>query len=268
MKMTIAFIGIRGNDGVFLPHGTAFFIGQTVKKAEKVEVSYYVVTARHVIEGIVTRYGSSFITVSTNGENGKEYVDIPRENWCFHPSSEGEYVDVAIAPFPYETRLLVDPTIRNPNTIRCWLVDHLITIDVVSASGFGAGAEVAIVGLFVHHQGSSRNIPIVRVGNIAAMPDEPVLTRKGRIDAYLVEVRSIGGLSGSPVLGSTPRKSGIIGLVHGHFNHRISDIDSAIVDEGVPFTEERINAGIAIVVPSDRILETLRSMGVERLPIH
>jgi hypothetical protein len=50
------------------------------------------------------------------------------------------------------------------------------------------------VGLFSEHQGAERNIPIVRVGNIAAMPEEPVLTTSwGAIDAYLIEARSIGG---------------------------------------------------------------------------
>ncbi len=36
------------------------------------------------------------------------------------------------------------------------------------------------------------------MGNIAMMPDEPVRTSIGMMESYLIEVRSIGGLSGAP----------------------------------------------------------------------
>ena len=46
---------------------------------------------------------------------------------------------------------------------------------------------------------------IVRTGNIASMPEEAVdLGSSGSQEVYLVESRSIGGLSGSPVFLSTP----------------------------------------------------------------
>ena len=85
------------------------------------------------------------------------------------------------------------------------------------------GSPVGLTGLFVHHHGSSRNIPIVRSGNIAAMTDEPVSTRRGLMTAFLVEVRSIGGLSGSPVFAEGVAETGVIGLVHGHFDQRDND---------------------------------------------
>ena len=43
------------------------------------------------------------------------------------------------------------------------------------------------------------NLPIVRLGAIAAMPGEYIKTDWGCLRAYLIEARSIGGLSGSPV---------------------------------------------------------------------
>jgi hypothetical protein len=53
----------------------------------------------------------------------------------------------------------------------------------------------------VQRAGSTRNIPIVRTGVIAAMPaiDEPFVRKGEEYHAYLAEMRSIGGLSGSPV---------------------------------------------------------------------
>jgi hypothetical protein len=63
----------------------------------------------------------------------------------------------------------------------------------------GIGDAVFITGLFSHHPGKARNLRVIRVGNIAAMPDEPVKTQRGEMEAYLIEARSLGGLSGSPV---------------------------------------------------------------------
>jgi hypothetical protein len=105
------------------------------------------------------------------------------------------------------------------------------------------------------------------------MRDEKVSTRRfGDMDAYLIEARSIGGLSGSPVfvhlgiarireggrLVTAKTQEGVfywMGLVHGHYDYGrdLTHADGAVQDtERQP---ERINMGIAIVVPADRILE-------------
>ena len=42
-------------------------------------------------------------------------------------------------------------------------------------------------------------MPILRMGNLAAYPQERVQVEGVEMDAYLIEARSIGGLSGSPV---------------------------------------------------------------------
>lgn len=102
------------------------------------------------------------------------------------------------------------------------------------------------------------------------MPEEKVATRKfGEIDAYLVEARSIGGLSGSPVfvmLGPHSRVDGnacfvnratigLLGLMHGHFDLP-EPLEDAVRDD---FSQESVNVGIAIVVPAERIRELLFS---------
>jgi hypothetical protein len=53
--------------------------------------------------------------------------------------------------------------------------------------------------MFVGRIGEQRNIPVLRIGTIAAMRDEPLRTQYGYHEAFLVEARSIDGLSGSPV---------------------------------------------------------------------
>ena len=75
--------------------------------------------------------------------------------------------------------------------------DMAATASVRERFAIGVGDEVCITGLFHPHEGKRKNIPIVRAGNIAAMPEEKVFTeRYGYIDAYLIEGRSIGGISG------------------------------------------------------------------------
>jgi hypothetical protein len=65
----------------------------------------------------------------------------------------------------------------------------------------GIGDEVFLTGLFKFHKGKGRNVPVLRTGNISLMPDKGQLVNSsvGEIEAYLVEIKSTTGLSGSPV---------------------------------------------------------------------
>ena len=101
-----------------------------------------------------------------------------------------------------------------------------------------------ISGLFLHHFGKSRNIPIVRIGNLAALKEEKIATKSfGEIDGYLIEARSTGGLSGSSVFlnlglvrffeGRATRYTAdtdtvyLLGLIHGHYPVEPKDVDAA-----------------------------------------
>lgn len=82
--------------------------------------------------------------------------------------------------------------------------------------------------------------------------------------AILIEVRSIGGLSGSPVFvhmggfrvhdgrpsfDNSDRPFLLCGLIHGHWDALNAEVDADILGTG----NEKINTGIAIVVPADEI---------------
>ena len=57
-----------------------------------------------------------------------------------------------------------------------------------------------MVGRFINHDGGQENAPTARFGNIAQMPLKTMKYDYGRHqESYLVECRSIGGYSGSPV---------------------------------------------------------------------
>ena len=105
--------------------------------------------------------------------------------------------------------------------------------------------------------------------------EEPINeTMLGEIDAYLVELRSLGGLSGSPVFiypsgvrrsdtGASLLISGkpmifLLGVLYGHWS--LSNAIQDVVTEDYPDNErDKINTGIGIVTPATTILETLSS---------
>jgi hypothetical protein len=139
-----------------------------------------------------------------------------------------------------------------------------LTDKIIEDKQIGTGDEVFITGLFAHAVGSDKNSPIVRMGNIAMMPSEPIRTSEGLMDAYLIEARSIGGLSGSPAfvrattsLGPVPHY--LLGLMHGHW-----DLPPGAKNDGGDVFDHlgAVNMGIAIVVPAKRVLETLKHPGL------
>ena len=91
----------------------------------------------------------------------------------------------------------------------------------------------------------------MRFGNLAMIPSDVVDSGLGPIRAYLCEVRSIGGLSGSPAfitphlleIGAEDSEYFLLGMVHGHW-----DIPPQFAGD------PSVNKGIGIVVPAEEIL--------------
>jgi hypothetical protein len=170
------------------------------------------------------------------------------------------------------------------------VISDLASLDVicVSTKGFvtdasikendiGIGDEVFSVGLFSFAAGEKANMPIVRTGNISMLPVDQIQIDTGGdstfTDVYLVEARSIGGLSGSPVfvrptayvvafagLEATTKVAGVsggppllLGLMHGHWDINEADINR--YDLG--HSRRGVNVGIGIVIPAKKILELL-----------
>lgn len=255
IRKCVVFVCYKTSSGIALA-GTAFFIG--VPLAESKLVSSYVVTAKHIIEAIRKRSIDQKVYLRINlRDAGSQLIETPIESWLFHPQEFN--VDVAVLNW------------APPQELFNYLVIPLgmaATNEIIGRENIGPGDDVFLTGLFINHCGSQRNIPIIRVGNIASMPEEKVHTNLGDIDAFLVEARSIGGLSGSPVFaytGSMRRKgtsinigSGpifyLLGLMHGHFELSRLEIDSAEQDA---LTNLPINTGIAIVVPVWKITEVI-----------
>jgi hypothetical protein len=272
---SVVFVGCRywrGASHEYEPKATGFIVSLLEQN-----VSYtYLVTVRHwIVKGMaelpgfddaqecrVNRQGLDATTVRHNGQ------------WYFHPTEENS-VDVAVCPF--ECAGLDITPIRVSDFLNDKKIDDYY---------IGPGDEVAITGLFTKLVGKGKNISIVRRGSVAMLPSDKVPSvnmgdgTASDIDGYLIEVRSVGGLSGSSVFVRAPigidcnvfAKSGLnriakahfqgdyhfLGLCQGHWEIPPSGINKIpIPSAGEGEDKTSINLGIAIVVPAQKILEVI-----------
>jgi hypothetical protein len=258
MRKAVVFLyGTRKGERV--PFGTAFFAAYPLP--ENLGNPGLLITANHVIAALKTETDDRKVLIRINTREGPAtWIKCDVDEWE-HPDTR---VDFAYMPWSYDETL-------NADMIGWLLGAGTLTDAVIREQEVGLGDEVFMIGLFRNHLGRDRNEPILRVGNIAALPADPIKTRLGDMRAVLVEARSIGGLSGSPVfvhmgfsrwregrvMGWTPSDGAstgpfaFLGLMHGHWDALDTETDR--VGDG-----EKVNMGIGIVVPAEQIMEALR----------
>src|SRR5271157_272174 len=229
VRKCVAFLAYwDGSQYVLL--GTAFWIGLRIADTERFVT--YVVTAKHLIEKAESKSADWAVHLRVNFLDVEaQWIKTDVKEWYSHPNESN--VDVAIAAVHLEGNL----------DIKFVPSASFATQAIIRNRGMGVGDEVFLTGLFGRHTGTNKNIPIVRIGNIAAMPEEPIRTLKWaeEMEGYLIESRSIGGLSGSPVFVSfeTAREVDdkpnymvpiyLLGLVHGHWDIPVSTKDEAVI---------------------------------------
>ena len=177
------------------------------------------------------------------------------EEWLY---PEDEAVDVAVLPIDLP---------QDAYDYKCVHLNTFVVTDmVIQEHDIGIGDVLYMCGLFSLHYGTQRNIPILRTGIIAAMPDEPLEDPNTGLGyrAYLAEVRSLGGISGSPVFialehGRIPNPRGVLGrrvwllgLIRGHWDLRQSRAAPITAQES-----DAVNTGIAMVTPSQEVYKLL-----------
>ena len=185
VRHCVAFLAYRKGED-FKIGGTTFFVSHPIEDIDAHTI--YAITASHVIADI-RKYGNdgiAYCRVNTK-EGGSAFR--PLSDWILNNDNR---IDVAVAVLPddfFQTAAhLVIPS-------SMFLAANTITNGAVMA-----GDDIFFPGLFSRHAGEKANIPIVRVGNIAAVPNEDICTEWGYLKApCLVKRASIGGLSGSPV---------------------------------------------------------------------
>ena len=257
----VCFLAIdrRDESGTVRPEyiGTAFYM-RVPNEWNPDLARLYFVTARHVIAESRKEPGTLYIRVNTE-EGGSETVTTSKFEWTFHKDPE---VDVAVLGPRFGD--------KGPGLLHAYIeTDQCATPEVIAKEKLGIGSDLTAVGLYNRAWGDTGNAPVIRAGIIAAMPGEPLT------DLYLIEMLSMGGLSGSPVfvhpvagpqhihdlkrlpdgrVGSTTKwnqRSYLLGLIYGHWDERPAE----------PFRNlpqrDWINQGIAIVTPVERVLEVL-----------
>jgi hypothetical protein len=268
----VVFVGYRTSDEAVQGiewAGTAFAV--SVPTADSSLWVRYLVTVKHIADKLVNRKWC----IRYNTEGGtSEIVDgsTVLKVWK-HPTEEAS-VDAAVIEWGHPERALMPYC---PTTM-------FVTNPLIGHDGFGIGDEVFLVGLFRLHPGSAQNLPIVRTGNIVGMPSEPIPAVRigeyfGPMEGYLIESRSLGGLSGSPVYVResitqyetlTHRTTGeqrqsilqvfghtyLLGMAHGHWNIYPDEHNRYDFKTTGP-KEDSIALGISIVVPARKILEVL-----------
>jgi len=239
--------------------GTAFFVS-TPSETRPDAAYVYLVTARHNIEKS-KQHGALYLRVNTKNQKA-EFLQI-EDKWLYPDNAAVDIAILAIAALPdrFQYRYLGS--------------EMFATDEVLKGHNIGIGDDLLIAGLFTQRHGTQRNLPIVRTGIIAATPDEPLQDKDSGLDydAYLAEVRSIGGLSGSPVFVflepgrvhsrtiSNFRKSYLLGVIRGHWDYKHRETLVNFGDDELQY----VNMGIAIITPIREVLAVLNGEALTKL---
>lgn len=259
----ICFLGLEDATETVDYGGTGFFV---VVKSEMVpeRVHAYLVTARHCVEEAEESVKEFCLRVNT--KDGKSLtVSLQGASWFFLDEPEREKnTDVAILPFPRDSRFEMGVVPERMFALE----------EALEAAGeeLTMGTDLLITGLFREHGGRTRNLPVVRTGMLSAFPDpeEPLTDMHGRTyEAYLAEIHSIGGLSGSPVFAAfnqivmehPPRSDSrfeirpklfLLGLIREHWT-----LTKRIESDQYLRTADALNMGMAAVTPVSCLSELL-----------
>jgi hypothetical protein len=257
----VCFYGIENPDGTYYWGGTAFFFTTLLEDAPQFAVTY-LITARHNVDDAAAEAkrtgGRPCLRANTNDGSAKA-VSLATATWIL---PDDPHVDVAVIRWTPPTPIEYVSIFR----------ESLVTPEVVKREGIGIGDELFMVGLFTRRAGQARNEPIARTGIIAGIPSEPLVnarTNGPMHGCYLAELRSIGGLSGSPVYAYLPScrvdwaggkhryasQYFLLGLIYGHWPLDRSGFISSDYGDG----EEPLNTGIAIVAPITEALALIDS---------
>lgn len=164
--------------------GTGFFVHM---KSDDGNDCIYAVTNRHVIE-----QASAFVIRVNTNDGGFDTIPLTLCDWVNHPNG----ADIAIASVEINHKHHRYSPIP---------AQFFVSKESVETQDVDIGDEVYMLGRFIHHGGKTFNMPSARSGIISVLPNSkeliPMNPRYNMPDqeAFLVEMRSISGYSGSPV---------------------------------------------------------------------
>jgi hypothetical protein len=256
-------------DGISIG-GTGFLVG--VRSEELPSSGWvYAVTNRHIVD-------QGCCVIRLNTKDGKaDYMETSLDSW----ECPEDGADIAAC----NLGLTDNHKFHAVDIFKFLTEDFTRPQPPALLSQVGPGSDAYLLGRFINHEGQQQNLPTVRFGAISMMPLEPLYNRylDNWQDSFLVEVRSMGGYSGSPVFVLVPKQykfatlapndtplylqaeqeGYLLGVDWGH----ISDYQSEVVLKtdkwGIPggaveteFVAE-FNTGMATVVPAWKLRDLI-----------
>lgn len=189
-----------------MPLGTGFIAGAGVRGRYALRPEYqflFLVTANHVISDTIR--GDHFYVRFNQSNSGSSIIKFTKSEGVLDATNDIYMISLPFLRSTHEYKSLSLSREAHEFQIR----------EILTPT---PGDEISTVGLYNREVGEDRNVPIIRIGNIARLPGEALRSRSGEIRAYLIETRSILGLSGSPVFLNVPligsNTSGAIEFIH------------------------------------------------------
>jgi hypothetical protein len=164
------------NAGRSAPIGTGFFVSRGL--------NVYAITNHHV----AIRDGATQIRINT--KDGSRQISTEVKGWVWSETADLAAYDV--------TDLLAEG-----DDVIAIYEEEFVTPYFVSAADLGLGDEVFMLGLLAGRAGADRNELSARFGSIAQMASDDAPIEVGGYKpkpAFLADMRSRGGYSGSPVI--------------------------------------------------------------------
>ena len=249
----------------------------------------YLITARHLAERVG---GDPFLLRLNKRDGTSENAHVDGAEWAFHPHSD---VDIAVVPFNIPA--------ASPYDLLYLPYELVLDADGLARRPIGIGDLTYTIGLFKLLHGKRQNLPVLHFGVISLMPQDfetiPIKNWRDngpdilQVQGYLVEAQSLRGLSGSPVFvrptrvvstappGSIPtgptfeaaigamsemqalapnQRVFLLGLWQGAWDAPPDEILAAQSGK-----EDRVPVGMGIVLPAQRIKETLDIDGLRTM---
>lgn len=248
-----------------IPLGTAFFVSYPDARGGPDYGFFYVVTAKHVLKDPRGAFLKE-IKLRLNLKQAKNgsFVDfippIPvadaqgKLTWFHDPD---DAIDVAALP------LLPD---MQRFDFKALPISMFADGKTLEAEKVAEGDLLYFIGLMTQYYGDLKNYPVVRRGALGIMTDEKIETPTGRQKAFIAELTSWPGNSGSPVfLNLTGLRGGnlslgvnlkFLGILCGSF---LNKFKATVLNADTLVAGNDLNTGVSYIIPADRVRAVLDS---------
>lgn len=259
-------IGSRNPNGEKRWIGTGFLVGRYHKEvpAEKKNYHLFLVTNKHVLKGVE----SILVRFNPKTEEPAKDYDIsltPRKELILvgHPDSDIDIVVISVN---------VDALHKDHARFAFFaLDDHALRIADIKEHGISEGDFVYVLGFPMGIVSPDRQYVIVRAGVIARLRD--AIDQKSR--EFLIDANVFPGNSGGPVVlkpemisiegTKSTTKATLIGIITSYVTYQDIAISQQTGKPRIIFEE---NSGLAAVVPSDFIVETVEEAFKQLMALH